>query len=117
MAGDVKAAGDMVAQFTDIAARSRRPQNAGEGAPAAANNPVAAQTPAATGTQRDAVAFTDTANTLRQAERALENEPVVDNERVERVRTAVADGSYEINPQRIANKLVDMESSLSGGKN
>ena len=111
MAGDVRAAGDMVAQFTDIATRARRPQGAGE-ASAGANTP-AVQQPAVASTS-DAVAFTDTASALKQAERALESEPVVDSARVERIRSALADGSYEVDPQRIADNMVDMESSLSG---
>lgn len=112
MAGDVRAAGDMVAQFTDIATKARRPQGAGN--TAAAENTSAAQPPAASARASDAVAFTETASALKQAERALKSEPVVDSARVERIRSAVADGSYEVDAQRTADKMVDMESSLSG---
>ncbi len=113
MAGDIKAAGDMVAQFTDMAARARRPQETGNGANGPTNNPAAEQRAASAGSS-DAVALTDTASAIKQAERALADQPAVDSARVERIRAAIADGSYEIDAQRIADKLVDMESSLSG---
>jgi len=109
---DVKAAGDMVARFTDIGTQTRRSESAGA---ARDNQPTANASPAAGVRQAgDVVALTDTANAVQQAERALAKEPAVDSARVEKIRAAIADGSYEIDPQRIADKLVDMEASLSG---
>ena len=111
MAGDVKAAGDMVAQYTDIASRMRRPQEAGA---AAGRNAQTSEKPTTNQSASDAVDLTDTSNAVRRAEQALASQPVVDSAKVNRLRDAIADGSYEIDPQRIADKLVDMESSLSG---
>lgn len=114
---DVKAAGDMLARFTDIGTQARRADNAAGAARNAA--PAANASTSATTDSRqsgDVVAFTDTANAVQQAERALAREPVVDSARVERLRTAIADGSYEVDPQRIADKMVDMEASLSGSR-
>ena len=115
MAGDVKAAGDMVARFTDIGTRMRRPDDAGG---AVRNDAQTKETGTPAGTASgDAVALTDTAARLQRAERSLATEPVVDTTRVERVRAAIADGSYEVNPSRIAEKLVSMEASLGAEKN
>ena len=111
---DVKAAGDMVARFTDMGTQARR----NDGAANANRNtaPAAPANPAVSGARQagDVVAFTDTANTVQQAEKALAKEPVVDAARVERLRASVADGSYQVDPQRVADKMIDMESSLSG---
>ena len=111
MAGDVKAAGDMVAQYTDIASRMRRPQEANG---AAGHKAQASEKSPIQGSTSDAVDLTDTSTALRRAEKSLASQPVVDSAKVDRLRDAIADGSHEVDPQRIADKLVDMESSLSG---
>ena len=79
------------------------------------NAPAAQANPAAASQQNgDVVAITDSANAVQQAERALAQEPVVDSARVEQIRSAIADGSYQVDAQRVADKMIDMESSLSG---
>lgn len=61
----------------------------------------------------DTVSLTDTAARLRQMETTLANLPVVDNQRVESIRRALADGTFEANPERIAEKMVGLEKELS----
>jgi negative regulator of flagellin synthesis FlgM len=43
---------------------------------------------------------------------AAKSAPEVDESRVEAVRRAIADGSYKVDGQRIAGKLLDFESRL-----
>ncbi len=61
----------------------------------------------------DTVSLTDTAARLRQMENTLANLPVVDNQRVESVRRALADGTFEVNPERIAEKMLNLEKDLN----
>lgn len=61
----------------------------------------------------DTVSLTGTAAKLRQLEAALSELPVADNERIDSVKRAVTNGTYEIDPHRIAAKMLDFERSLS----
>lgn len=68
---------------------------------------------ASEGTGADTVSLTGTAAKLRQLEAALSELPVADNERIDNVKRAVTNGTYEIDPHRIAAKMLDFERSLS----
>ena len=59
------------------------------------------------------VSITDTAAKLRQLEAQIANQPVVDSQRVESVKKAIADGSFRIDSNRIAEKMADFESLLA----
>ncbi len=61
----------------------------------------------------DTVSLTDTSARLRQMENTLAKLPVVDSQRVEQVRRAIADGTFEVNPAKIAEKMVGMEKELA----
>lgn len=63
----------------------------------------------------DTVSLTDTSMKLRSIENRIESLPVVDSQRVEDVRRSVADGTYAIDAETIASKLVDSELSLLNG--
>jgi len=63
---------------------------------------------------RDTVSLTDTAQQLRSIEQDLAQRPVVDSQRVEATRQAIENGTYQIDPSRIANKMLDLERALSG---
>lgn len=60
-------------------------------------------------TQDDSVTLTDTARRLGELKNQLADGSVVDSGRVERTRQAVHDGSYQIDPTRLANKLFQFE--------
>lgn len=60
----------------------------------------------------DSVTITPYAAKLQAAERELKAVPVVDVERVEQLRNAIKNGEYEIDPAKIADKFISLESSL-----
>ncbi len=60
----------------------------------------------------DTVQLTDSAKQLRQLEEILANQPVTDAKRVEEIKEAIASGEYEINAERIAEKLLQLDKEL-----
>lgn len=56
------------------------------------------------------VRFSPEAQHLQQISEQLREQPEVDTARVERLRQAIADGSYQVDSQRLAGKLLDLES-------
>ena len=71
---------------------------AGTGAPAAQGD--------------DQLKLTDSARALQQAART--DAAAVDPQRVERVRQALANGSYKVDAGRIADRMITMERQLGG---
>jgi negative regulator of flagellin synthesis FlgM len=60
----------------------------------------------------DTVTLTDTATQLHKLEAAVIAAPIVDTERVEDVKQAIRDGQYQINSQRVAEKMLRFEKGL-----
>lgn len=60
----------------------------------------------------DTVSLTETSAQLRSIESSLASLPVVDTQRVEAIKLAIADGSYEVDSASIADKLIDFEQIL-----
>ncbi len=59
------------------------------------------------------VNLTNTAAKLQQIEAQIANQPVVDTQRVESVKNAIADGSLKIDSTRIAEKMAEFENLLA----
>jgi len=57
----------------------------------------------------DTVSLSDNAVQLGKLENAAVSTPVVDTQRVEQVKQAIKDGSYEVDPAKIADKLMQFE--------
>jgi negative regulator of flagellin synthesis FlgM len=57
----------------------------------------------------DTVALTDVATRVKEAEKVLADTPDVDQARVARIKAAIADGSYDVNPSRIADKMLRLD--------
>jgi negative regulator of flagellin synthesis FlgM len=76
------------------------------------NEPSAKQQETGRPSTVDTVSLTDTSARLRQMENTLAQLPVVDNQRVEAIRRALAEGTFETDPERIAEKMVAMEKEL-----
>jgi negative regulator of flagellin synthesis FlgM len=59
------------------------------------------------------VQITDQARQLASLEQAVQSLPVVNEARVAEIRLALEEGRYQVNPERIADKLLRTEQELS----
>jgi negative regulator of flagellin synthesis FlgM len=69
--------------------------------------------PAGTTAASDPVRITDEAKQLAALEQAIKSMPAIDEQRVAEVRRQLDEGRYEVNPGRIADKLLRFERDLS----
>jgi negative regulator of flagellin synthesis FlgM len=84
---------------------------------AAAGGPAgkaASRPAAATSARTDQVSLTTSAALLKELEKEIAQLPVVDTRRVEDVQRSLATGTLQIDPPRIANKLLQLELIMSG---
>ena len=91
-------------------------QRATEGSKAdvARSEPTVSQQETGSTAAIDSVSLTDTAARLQKLESTIAELPVVDAQRVDSIRSAIAKGDYQVNPERIADKLLDLDSKLHG---
>ncbi|HIE55315.1 MAG TPA: flagellar biosynthesis anti-sigma factor FlgM [Chromatiaceae bacterium] len=61
---------------------------------------------------QDTVSFSETAVKLGQLGVAVDDTPVVDTQKVERIKQTLMDGTYNVDPTKIAEKLVDLDLAL-----
>lgn len=91
----------------------------GQGAPVAeqrhgSGDKGAAETTAAN--SGDRVSLTGEARQLKELENELASRPVVDSQRVEAVRNAVDNGTFSVDAERIADKLISLEQALTDAR-
>jgi len=60
----------------------------------------------------DTVSISDNATQLGKLGNAVDTTPVVDMQRVEQVKQAISDGTYEVDATKVADKLMQFESIL-----
>ena len=60
----------------------------------------------------DSLRLTGEATNLQALQRQLSSATAVDNARVQAVRDALENGSYRINPEAIAQRMLDMDQQL-----
>ena len=87
-------------------ATERGVKRAGEAADAAA-------APAKVTASGDGVRITDSARQLAALEQAIRSMPDVNEAKVNEIRGAIANGTYQVSPERIADKLISMEKDLT----
>lgn len=78
----------------------------------AANEPSSAQQATGKSSASDTVSLSETAIRLGQLGVAVAELPVVDTQRVEKVKQAIADGNYTVDPTRIAERLMEFDMAL-----
>jgi negative regulator of flagellin synthesis FlgM len=81
-------------------------RTAGAQAELASNAPKAGTVSASTG---DTVQLSPEAQRLQEAPDKLNAQPAVDQERVAKLKQSIADGSYQVDSQRVAAKLLAFE--------
>jgi len=62
----------------------------------------------------DSVRLTDEATQLQAMQRDLSAAPAIDAARVQAVREALENGSYRIDPNAIASRMLDLDQQLRG---
>ncbi len=62
----------------------------------------------------DTLSLTTTAAKLQQLEESLRSIPVVDTAHVAETRQAIVEGRYEVDPQQLADHLIQFETRLHG---
>ena len=60
----------------------------------------------------DQLELTDKARSLKAIEERIHSAPDVDNQRIADLKQALRDGTYEVNPERIADKLLALDHLL-----
>lgn len=61
---------------------------------------------------KDSVSLTPQAQQLNKLQHKANNATGVDQDKVNDIKKALAEGKYEVNPQRLAQKLANFESDL-----
>lgn len=62
----------------------------------------------------NSVQITSTARSLASLEQSIRDLPAIDQERVAEIEARLGNGTYEMDPQRIADGLLHLESDLRG---
>lgn len=60
----------------------------------------------------DNVSFSDKAKGLQELESSIKSEPEVNKEKVASIKAALDDGSYSINADKVAQKMLDFDSGV-----
>ena len=77
----------------------------------ASNNAQTTQTTNTTDTANK-VNLTNTAEKLKALEKQLSEEAPVDEQKIANVRAALESGNYQVDPEKVAEKMLDFESHL-----
>ncbi|PSF05615.1 flagellar biosynthesis anti-sigma factor FlgM [Marinobacter fuscus] len=54
------------------------------------------------------------ARNLKQLEQKLGDFPEMDDDRIEQIRTALENGTYKVDAQKLAQKMLEMDNSIFG---
>lgn len=77
------------------------------------NARVKSTSDATTATSSDTVTFTTTASEMLKLQESLANIPDIDNSRVDAIKASIAEGSYQVNPEKIVDSLLSIEKDLT----
>lgn len=76
--------------------------------------PTSAQQESGRSQTHDTVTLTDTSERLQRLENTIASLPVEDSQRVESIRRAIVDGSYQVDSEKVAGKMIALESQIFG---
>jgi negative regulator of flagellin synthesis FlgM len=62
----------------------------------------------------ESVNLSSQARELTQLEQKLGDFPEMDDEKISQIRSALEDGSYKVDAQKLAQKMLDMDKSIFG---
>jgi negative regulator of flagellin synthesis FlgM len=97
-----------------IDASDNRPAPTGPSRPVARTADVVSRGPGNPAGRPGDLHITDSASKLASLEQALRSLPALDEARVAQIRTAIREGRYTIQPERIAEQLMQLEHALGG---
>lgn len=86
----------------------------GQAVQVARNEPSVPQQENARPSALDTVSLTDAAALMQKLEAVMVSLPVVDAQRVDGIQKTMANGQFEVDPMRVADKLVNFEMGLHG---
>ncbi len=73
---------------------------------------VAADTVNTKAARQDSVSLTPQAQQLSELQKKAADAPVVDQKKIEQLKTAIASGEYKIDPDKLAASIADFEFSI-----
>ena len=62
----------------------------------------------------EGVNLSNRAKAIKQAEQQLREQPEIDDARVAQIRQALDEGTYKINAEKLAQKMLEMDESIFG---
>jgi len=68
----------------------------------------------ATNARGDSVKLSSQAKNLKQLEQKLGDYPEMDDDRIEQIRSALESGSYKVDAEKLAQKMLEMDESIFG---
>lgn len=92
------------------------PTPIGEGSSRAAAKGKSTPQPAAQKSSSTSVSLGSTASQLQSIESNMANTPVLDGAKVAEIQKAISDGSFKVNSEVVANRLIEMVRDLIGRK-
>jgi len=81
--------------------------------PAAGSGNAASDASASVQPKDDSVRLTDSARALQDAAK-VDGQGAIDSKKVEKIRQSIADGSYQVNPAAIADRMIALEGQITG---
>ncbi len=102
----------MASDISGVNGPSQLVTGTNQGAKSAETKHSAADTGRRPNVEQDSVEITETASLLRRLETALESQPIVDQSKVDALRAAIAEGRFHVDTAELAEKLIDIESSI-----
>jgi negative regulator of flagellin synthesis FlgM len=104
----------MVIDFNNIGSGPNSSQRAKDGAGATSRAGGKGVEPDARQplSQGDNVSLSDKAKSLKELEASIISQPDVNKEKVEKIKAAIAEGSYSVNSEKVAQKMLDFDSSV-----